>query len=222
MRKISLQEVNELLSETSRILNELAIGQTIETDILRIHRYANSIRVTDLTNAGKRGKSVDEFALYDLDHEGRMDKRIQGFIEKFAKDLPRMKSYSMALKVAQGIVDEAERLAKASEQFQTVPKIETSKYQGVKVAPAGFKSIDIDGKHVRLHADNSSFHVTDKDDKYNEQTLIAPIKRKSTAIKAFLAWAKENESKIANMTFAQINDVLHKADIETHYYCAID
>jgi hypothetical protein len=45
----------------------MPIGDEIDFGNLRIHRYNGSIVLTDLTNAGKRGKRVDEYALYDLD-----------------------------------------------------------------------------------------------------------------------------------------------------------
>ena len=55
---MSLKETNEFLTDVSGVLAEAAIGQTIENKGVRIHRYASSIRVTDLTNAG-RLKSMD-------------------------------------------------------------------------------------------------------------------------------------------------------------------
>ena len=41
----------------------LALGTTLETALWRAHRYAGHIEVTELTNAGKRGKTCARFSL---------------------------------------------------------------------------------------------------------------------------------------------------------------
>lgn len=42
----------------SRVAASLAQGKSFENDSWRIHRLSDAIRVTDLTNAGRRGKRV--------------------------------------------------------------------------------------------------------------------------------------------------------------------
>jgi len=226
-KEMSLFYMNQLLSEAvdtvSRdVLTEVAIGQTTETANLRIHRYSSAIRVTDLTNAGKRGKKVDEFALYDID--SLRDPRMKDLVEMFAAMLSRgrIKTYKQALTAARGLVDESERIAKASDQFLSVPKIETGQYKGVRVAPAGFKPIDFKNPNIALYADNERFRITDMRDKYNEPTLIAPLRGKVASVKKFYEWARNNMGKLNRMTFRDVMKEMKRAGIDYHYYCAVD
>jgi hypothetical protein len=172
------------------------------------------VRVTDLTNAGKRGKTVDEFSLYDLDFI--KEPKVQRLVDRFLGTLKRTKSYAKALGMAKGIAAEADRLGKS------YPKIETTTHRGVDVAGAGFKKIEVNGANVYVRADNSSFSVRDKKDRYNEQTCIAPVRAKKTAVKKFYAWAKKNESRLQTMTFGDVTDAMRKNGIDYHYYCAMD
>ena len=43
--------------------NVLGVGQSFLTDHLKLHRFSDSLRITDLTNAGKRGKKVREMTV---------------------------------------------------------------------------------------------------------------------------------------------------------------
>jgi hypothetical protein len=210
---MDLYHVNNFLLE-AKALCELNVGQTIENKVLRAHRYSGSIRVTDLANAGKRGKKVDGFVVYDVDYV--KDPKVSKLIDQFVVKLPRAKSYKMALRMAEGIKAEAERLG------SSYPKVETRTQKGVDVAPGGFKKIEVNGSHLYVRADNDSFSVRDKDDKYNEQTCIAPSKGKKTAVKKFYAWAVANEKKLAGMTFGDVTGAMRKNGIDYHYYCAVD
>jgi len=213
-----LSEINEYLGSVVGLFSieeGLAIGQTIETDRFRIHRFGGSIRVTDLANAGKRGKMVDEFALYDIDYV--RDSKILRLIEQFAKVVHRAKSYKMALKMAEGIVSEADRLGVLGS-----PKIEKHQYKGVRVAAPGFKPIVINTPYISVNADSDHFSVRDNVDRNNEPTLIAPTRGKVTAIKKFHEWARKNRRKLERMTFSEVSGALRKAGIDTHYFCAMD
>jgi hypothetical protein len=48
----------------------LQVGQTREIHGWRVHRYASALRITELANAGKRGKKVAEITLNDRDYHG--------------------------------------------------------------------------------------------------------------------------------------------------------
>src|SRR5688500_11307507 len=49
-------------------MNYLAVGNTFESNTWRIHRYRDSLRITSLLGAGKRGKRCEVFGVYDLDY----------------------------------------------------------------------------------------------------------------------------------------------------------
>jgi len=49
----------------------LGVGDTAEIGHFRIHRFSLSVSVTDITDAGKRGKKVEEFTVYGFNDEKR-------------------------------------------------------------------------------------------------------------------------------------------------------
>ena len=111
---------------------KLKRGEGFENKGLRVHRYNHSIQVSDLTFAGKRGKKVQKFSLYDLDMG--VTEESEKMLEDWADGLRRETNFKKALRGAEDIV----ALSRA--------KIETSSLRGVDVAPAGFKPVKIIGR----------------------------------------------------------------------------
>ena len=203
------QLVEDVLVESA-----VAVGQTVETPSLRIHRYASALKVTDLTNAGKRGKTVDEFALYNLDYVKNQD--VQKLVEKFSAQLRTVKNYRSALVMAKGLVAAAERMVGSS---FGIPGIETHQYKGVRVRPAGMKEIKIDTPYLTGYADGQRFSVQDKKDRGNEPTIMHKGNRSASQ---FYKWLAKNEKKINAMDFRDLQMALQKAKINFHYFCAMD
>jgi hypothetical protein len=212
--------INNVMQEC-RLASKLQIGQTVETDKIRIHRFSPSYRVTDLTNAGKRGKTVDQFSVYDIDY---YDKYPQ--ISKKFDFLGNEKDYKSALSKSKKAVEEAKKMAieMGREIGSTIPyaKLEETTYKGVEVKPAGFKKIKIRGKGVDIEADYDSFRIQNTDDKYKLETCIPAIKGKKKSINQFYRWLNDNKNRVKSMTFREINKELDKAGIKTHYFCAMD
>ena len=211
---MSLTETNRYLGEVldSMVLEEgLAIGQTIETPVLRVHRYSGSISVTDLTNAGKRGKMVDDFTLYDLDWIE--DPSVKGIVEKFASQLGTMKSYRSALVMAKGLVAAARRMGSSR------PNIEEHKQKGVRVRPVGSPEIVINTSYIVGYADGQRFSVKDKGDPMNEPTIMQRGKQSASQ---FYKWIRKNDKRVNSMNFSDIRNALNKEKIDYHYYCAMD
>lgn len=209
-----LSEANEYLSNVidSIVLEEgLAIGQTLETPVLRVHRYSGSISVTDLTNAGKRGKMVDDFTLYDL--QWTEDPAVRGLVEKFASQLSTMKSYRSALVMAKGLVAAARRMGSSR------PNIEEHKQKGVRVRPVGSPEITINTSYIYGYADGQQFTVRDKKDLANEPTIMQRGKRSASQ---FYKWIRKNEKRVNSMDFRDIINALKKEKIDYHHYCAMD
>lgn len=212
----------EIFLESHGDLEEaLAVGQTLVAGNNRIHRFGSSIRVTDLTNAGKRGKMVDEFALYDLDYVD--DPSMKKDIAKFASMISGGVTYKKALALAKSVVDIANRVANKSDKFLSTPKIEENKMKGVDVAPADMGKIIIDGQNVTFRADMvDGFSVRDKTDQ-NEQTMMTPVYgAKKKSIKKAYAWAVANKDFIKKATFQQIRKEFKNNNIDSHYYLAVD
>jgi hypothetical protein len=217
-----LFDVLLMLENAVQYLSEgLAIGQEVNNGALRIHRYASSIKVTDLQNAGRRGKMVDEFALYDLDYV--RDPKLLRLINAYAARLPRETSYKRALAMAKGISDESDRL-KVDVSFGGRPKLQQTQKKGVRVAPAHQDEIDIVGNHIRFRTHPvEGFSIRDLKDP-NEQTMMSPNRGGiKAANKKVYQWATGNRRKILGMTFKDAQTLLKdRLKVGYHYYLGMD
>lgn len=223
---MSLRRENKILNAIMEargydVLNEgtIGIGDDFENELIRVHRFASSIRVTDLTNAGKRGKTVDYFALYNLDFV--KDEKIRNLIDKFLVYLQRNANYAKVKAMADGIVQEGQRLYKTGRLKGLGPKIEVMRAKGVDIAPGGFKEIKIDTPDLVGYAGSEGFRVMERNDP-NETTIIAPSRGAKTAIKNFYKWVMANDREIRSMTFSDVLRSLKKEGIDYHQYCAMD
>jgi len=198
-----------------RRLTALGRGDRGENAGIRYERGMSTLRVWDLTNAGKRGKKVDHFALWDMDYAERHPD-MDSLLEKFAAGLKRQTSYKRALA-------EAKMLVLQARDFDlNGPKIEESREMGVRVAPAGFRPLKIDGQHVRVESDYNSFVVRDKVDRNNLPTCIPRSKGSKKDVKQFFRWVTDNASKIKRMTFSEVLQGMNSEGIGYHQYCAMD
>lgn len=180
-----------------------------ERAMIRIHRYMDSIRVTDLRNAGKRGKKVQEFAVYDLDYA--TDK---GAVDRLASQLAKQSNWDMALSLAKSWVEYYDDIGKYPH-----PKIQISTLRGVDVTPAGFKPIKIETPNVSIEADYRDWHVYDKQDKYNEPACTAEGQK---SVKQFYRWVQDNQSRIKSMAFRDIVKALMSEGIKFRQWCRMD
>jgi hypothetical protein len=208
--KSDLEAINETLNIAKRFVtegHEVRVGQGVETKNLRIHRYRDSLSVIDLTNAGKRGKTVDRFSAAHNPTIGDDDPRAIG-LDNLAYDISsgKIKTYDEALRQAKSLGLE----------------IYEGTVRGVDVAPPGSKPIEVNTDNLYVKIDHTSFMVRDKRDQNNDPTLIPPMKGGRTAVKKFRAWADKNIALLNTMTFAELNKEMSREGIDSHYYCAMD
>lgn len=184
----------------------LQIGETFETVSWRVHRFSTSVRATHLANAGKRGKTCDEFSAW-IRYGG----------ESSLADL----ALRLACLAVDGVGPEemAVEVEIGAAACDAEVEVERSTRRGVDVAPGGVSTVRVDGARVRVIAEYDSWSVLDKNDPNNEPTLL-PLRSKDR--KAFYAWAKKNEEALKTMAFAQVMTALREAGIGYHYYCAVD
>jgi hypothetical protein len=192
---------------------EIGIGNTIETKDIRAHRFASSIKVTDLQNAGKRGKKVDRFALYDLDYIGDRQPTSTN-LHAFECSLSKL-DYKTAEKWAKAIVEDA-----ALHHHHIGFEADTER--GVDVEPAGFKKIEILEKHFHIDADNKGFSISDLDDHQNETRAISLDRFGKKNPKKFYEWVFKNKDKLAGKTFFGVLHMMEKEGIDYHTYCGMD
>jgi hypothetical protein len=209
--------ISEILVDEAIKKIALKVGETIENDKLRIHRYRTVIQVTDLTNAGKRGKKVDRFSLFRLEpYEKYPD------LMKKIEFLGKEKDYKSALTKTKKALEEIKQ--EVIKRKLSIPLISFDEYtyKGVDIKPAGFKPIKVKGKGVLIEADYDSFMVKNTDDIYNEETCIPAIRGKKTSINQFYRWLKDNQNKVKSMNFSDVTKEMDNAGINYHRYCAMD
>jgi len=208
--RANAERLSAFISQFNLRGGKVEIGKTVEGKHVRVHRYRSAIRVTDLTDAGKRGKQVRQFALYDLDMT--RDKTVQQNVEKFAAGVEKA-TYDQALQWAHMIAKDS------TQRGGGTVKVENKTIKAVDVMPAGFKPFDITTPHVRIRSDWEGFSIRDLGDKANEPTCI---QRGKKSIKQFYRWLKDNQSKIKSMTFRDFTQELKRNKIDFHQYCAMD
>jgi len=199
----------------------VGIGDTEEHDGLRFHRYASALMVTDLANAGKRGKTVPEFSLYNLDYT--FGDKSADELENALESIAKAKTYAQALQIAKKAV--AFVHADGS-RYGSSLNIEERPLRGVDVDPpegASGAKIAIDTPHFSLSVDARGFSASDKDDQNNLPCIITPVRgAKQTAVKAFRTWVEANRDKLQDMTFNKFTAALNDAGVNYHYYCRMD
>lgn len=188
------------------------VGTGGENNHIRFHRFRDGIRVYDLTNAGRRGKVVDLFNLYDLDfmrHAGMED-----LVDHYSSTL-HGSTYAKALAGAQALVA-------ASAGLGARPKIQESQVKGVRVDPAGSQPVEVKGSRVYVKAEPQDFVVRDLVDTNNEPVLMRPQRAAKSNAKKFYAWALANEDRISSMSFSDVRKSLDASKIKYHYFLAMD
>lgn len=196
------------------LLEEIPVGKTVETPLFRIHRYVNSLNVTDLKNAGKRGKWSNRFVLNDLDY--RLDKTTEKVLSQFSSSVHKAKSYTQARSMAQKVVDQNKKTGKG------VVKIYDDQSKSIDVAPYGKKEVTIDNSDMFLTSELNSFIIGDKRDKNNAPRTMEPTRGGKTMAKKFRVWVVKNRATIEKMDYSEVLTAMNKAGITGYSWCAMD
>jgi len=183
-------------------------GNTVEDNNIRYHRYSDQIQITDLTNAGKKGKRVENVSISKWGQDRTI---LNSIIDKVISlnDFQAIKKYAEGLKVSDTSVDV---------YFGSEGGVDV---RPSKESPQAKETIEVQGDKIYVEAEFNSFVVRDLTDMANEPTLI-PGRRKSTSVKKFYDLVKNNQDKIKNMSFSEIGDFMQENGIDSHYYLAVD
>jgi hypothetical protein len=187
----------------------LAVGCTVVNGTLRTHRYRDHLVLWDLTNAGKRGKSVAKLNLepsYTLSAAHR-----DAVMEQIALMLESLQSYGIAAAVLG-------ELAAASKQFV----LRQTEERGVDVAPATFAPITIKTEILDLVASYDDFTVRCLTDKHNLPTAIPGIRGSKKSVQKFYTWVAANLASIEKMSYREVLAGMLKEGIRYHGFCAMD
>lgn len=191
-------------------LSEIPVGNTREKGSVRIHRYRDHLEVTDLINAGKRGKRVEVTTVspsYTYSSSDGIE--LLGRLTKFV-DVYR--DY-------RGVISAFEDYLR---DYPNDLKLNTYQRRGVDVTPAGFKPIVIKTDNVLIEAEYDSFRVKNLNDEYNEPTCIPATQGGKKSIPVFYRWVQDNEAKIRRMEYNEILSEMSRLGIRSHSFCAID
>jgi len=182
---------------------------------VRFVRIASSLRVIDLTSAGKRGATCREAVIYDIDYV--RDPSTAERLGLLLDAVMTLDSYDAAASYLRQAVDAFQRLHVFGPQFNE------RTLRGVDVAPAGFEKVKIDGDYATIEADWQSFSIHDKVDKNNLPTAIPPVHgAKVTAVKGFRKFVGANLDTLKKMTYYQILQAMRAQGIGYHDFCAMD
>ena len=190
----------------------ISIGKTIENDGVRVHKYSGSIVVTDMSNAGKRGKKVREFTLYDID-----DYRVERYpsdvetLDALEGFLATSKNYDAMLKAAKDFIKYADGSYSVSEREIKGVNVE----QGKK---------EIENGNIRVVYSTTDFHIVNLRDKFNVPTMIPPIRGGKTDISKFykLMSNEMQQKRIMRMDYNELKKFMNRNGIYFHEYMGMD
>lgn len=182
----------------------MSVGDEIEVNDFRLHLWSGYVTVTDLTNAGKRGKTVERFSI--AEHDLSFDDYYN-----LINILKKCHDYNEAKSFTKGYMND-----------RNIEKsIIISTYKGIEIYPKGFKKIQIKGKHVYINIDYNGFSIRDLDDANNEPTVIDTDKTGPKQLYRYLSDGN-NVNKVKDMSFSDICKLLSELKINNHYYCAMN
>lgn len=183
------------------------MGKTQQNGSIRWHVYRDSVHVTDLTFAGKRGKLVNILAVHNVDYIRNPD--ALSAINRWVDSLPKMAYYRARF-----------TLQDIAKQYPEV-KLSEREVKGVTVLPAHVREIEINNGEFRLTATPREFTVW-ADNDINGAVFGTPIGNGVKAAKAFYFFVAENYPAIEKMTFLQLREAVSKKHIPYHYWLSMD
>lgn len=192
----------------SRYLNAstIPVGKTVVQGNLRIHRYNPSIKVTDLTNAGKKGKKVTQVTFFyefgdpeDLDQIATDLTRYTDIsqVQRYADDLDQDSSIKVEVESLRGI---------DVEPVGQVFKLRTKSDLDIRVSPLDF--------HVTHHAP-----ITDDKGKvrFYDDTSYWPSSKKDAKI--FYSWVSEgNQFKLNQLDIKELRALWDKLGVNIEFH----
>jgi len=199
-----LKVVKEKIAQKAQeAKNTLEVGHTYESDVLRVHRFREALQVFDLTNAGKRGKAVDQLS---LSYRWQPEEWADGLMPRILSGLPYNTIHDYL---------------KAHADAEPNVTMTTHQHKGVHIKPPGFQTIEIRTPRIHLVAGFDNFTVQDVSDTANLPTCYSTDSAKRS-IPKFYKWVKENRAEIQAMRYSEVEAHMDRLGIESRFYCAVD
>lgn len=192
----------------------IPLGETADLEGVRIHRYADHFKIWDLTDAGKRGKSV----------------RVMSVMTRYHK---REESESWMERLSQVLID-YDDFDKIKGTIQDLMKdypgqieIHESKERGIDVNPGGTTTLSLKtNTGLEIKAEPLEFHVkhswpltnpaTGKPNGSHQDTSYWGRKKKDT--QEFYSWLRANLSKANRMTIEEFRQLWDSLNIDYDFH----
>jgi hypothetical protein len=215
--ELSLRDAAERLVaqaiQASRSASEtIATGKTVDVGTVRIHRYADSFQITDLTNAGKRGKTVK---VLSVSPSAPLTPRKKEWLEQAARPLLGLRSYDAVKSFAE----------KAARDLPDMIRLRESEKRGVDVNPAGMEKIQISTHRMKitslpdvfvLHAQRLVERIDDPGVHFYQDTFYHQKNKKDAAL--FHTWLKKNRAQAEQMTLADFKRLWDDLGVRYDYH----
>jgi hypothetical protein len=186
----------------------IPLGKTFEHGTVRTHRFRGLFRITDLTNAGKRGKKVQEMAV-SLGVPSDSDP----WYDNTAKMIPHADSYGEILRLFKDLQKEDPRI-----------RIYETELRGVDVNPGGTTEINLTtNEGVEITALPDSFLVKSIQQfeskgkpTFQQDTLYSNVSKKDAA--PFYNWLKANLSEANKMDIMGLRKLWDSLGVHYDYH----
>lgn len=190
--------------------SKIPLGKTVENGAVRIHRYRDHFRVTDLTNAGKRGKQVMEATVQpSSSYRGDSEK----WMDSISSSIESYDTYGEVLALFRDLLVD----------YPGEITVNETRVKGVDVEPGGLSGIalkttpqengsylEITSKPTDWAVKSVAIHVGPKGNSFAQDTLYYPFGGKRDIAKGaaiFNKWLQENLSKANKMNIGDLIDL---------------
>lgn len=191
-----MQRANELKREAMP-----KIGDTWDNGTIRINRYADSLRVMHVADAGRRGKKCRELACVRLDMQPVDVHMLVGGLVTLAM-----------LEASMETMKEAMLVHGVREDY-----IFDEQHRCVDVEKG---RMELKGEHVEIDVGDHEVVINDLDDQNN---LPAAMTRKRTDAKKAGAWIKQNLAHANHMRFGELLRAIREdTGVSIHRWCRMD
>jgi len=207
-KKVTMNSTKRVVARYIRTAG-IERGRSVVVGDVRIHRFNDSFKIWDLTNAGKRGKKVDVLSLAStkgLTDQTLMDNIAQMLVGKTT--FAAIKSY-------------AKDLTKDSSDFEVYESSE----RGIDVNPGGVTKITLETQKgaIRITAEPLEFmvnhsqeHVGPKGNSFKQDTLYSSRDKRTAPL--FYNWLKANLSEANKMDMADFRKLWNDLGIKYDYH----
>lgn len=183
----------------------LPVCGTVETPSWRAHRFADSVEVVSLTNAGRKGKKCErwsfEFGYASAGREERMEAAIPSVLALVNDGAP--------VSLMTALMAELE----ATLEARVTPRL----LRGVDVAPcAPVTRVEIEGSALHLTIDETGFRAACKVDLINRPSAHGKNKLEARRL---ARWVRTNAATVETMTFREFVTAASALPVTVNEYC---